>query len=143
MEHVASSTMFWWLVGMAERFLSRPASSSLRFLEAPSSFSEAGHCCASSPVVRAGVFWLLMGIVIPLRCGSVLVLLRFRHAGVQGGEHGILGACFFFLRVSLSLLCVCRFHPAPSSPLCSAGLPFQFSWLLSQLDTLSSCVFCA
>ena len=79
---------------------SRPAFSSLRFLEAPSSFSEAGHSCASSPVVHAGGFWLLMGIVCLFVAG--LVLVRFRHAAVQGGGawHPWRGVLFVFFVVS-------------------------------------------
>ena len=87
------------------RGVSRPASSSLRFLEAPSSFSEAGHSCASSPVVRAGVFWLLMGIV----CLFVAGLFWFFFCGFEmlvcrsgGAWHP--WRVSFFRRVSPSLL---------------------------------------
>ena len=91
---------------------SRLASSSLRFLEAPSSFSEAGHSCASSPVERAR------------GSGSSLAVSPCWCAG-RGAWHPWRGVFFFV--VSHRVCCeFVVFTQLPSALCLARSLPFQF-----------------
>ena len=143
MEHVTSSSCSCAL-SVRRRGFSRPASSCLRFLEAPSSFSETGHSCASSPVVHARGFWLLMGIVCLFVagfwfffCGLAMLVCR------AGAWHPWRGVFFFSSCLTESAESLSFFTQLPSAPCLARSLLFQFSWEVSQLDSLSSCHLCA